>query len=122
MTQVVCQQTGLKPNRRTIVRSFAWVLGFKNLQPYVDFWIDTSECGLAQCDARLAELTEEYDNEVRFAIQQWHIYFEDGGHARPQIRYDMEQAEKSYNHYYPERAPAVLSPTPEYFLQEGITQ
>lgn len=125
MTEVVCTQTGLNPNRRTIVANYAWIVEMRNGQEMSNFWVDVSKCGLAQLDALRAELVANADHSngsVTYPVSQHHLYFEDGGHARPRILYDMKQAEISYNNYYPERGAKVLSPTPEFWIQEGITE
>lgn len=120
----MCVQTGLGPNRRTIVANFAWIVELYNGKEVRNFWVDVSTCGLEQLDALRAQLQADQDAiELghTFPVSQYHIYFEDGGHARPRILYDMKQAELSYNNYYPDRKPTTgLSPLPEYYVQEGL--
>lgn len=117
----MCTQTGLNANKRTIVANFAWLVEMFNGKEVRNWWVDISECGLEALDAIRADLLANAPTGHTFPVSQYHLYFEDGGHARPQILYDMKQAEISYNNYYPERRPATgLSPLPEYFVQEGL--
>ncbi|WYV99131.1 hypothetical protein Amme3_00135 [Pseudomonas phage vB_PpuM-Amme-3] len=118
----MCTQTGLNPNRRTVTAAFAWVVEMFNGQQVRNFWVDMSQCGLEYLDQYRAELLAAAPVGTTFPVSQYHIYFQDGGHARPKSLYDIKQAEASYNRYYPELGAQVLTPTPEYWIQEGITE
>lgn len=118
----MCTQTGINPNRRTITAAFAWVAQMYNGQQQANFWVDMSTCGLEFLDQYRADLLANAPVGTTFPVSQYHIYFQDGGHARPKSLNDMTNAEASYNHYYPENGAKILSPTPEYWVQEGITE
>lgn len=108
-------------SQRVLVASFAWVMESYSLVETRNWWVDVSEGGLAQTDAYIADLRANAAPSYTYAVTQWHCYFEDGGHVRYRLRYDMTNAEKLYGAYHPELAPSPLVPTPEYWLQEGIT-
>jgi hypothetical protein len=84
-------------------------------------WYDISVGGLATADAILADLRANAAKSYTYAISKYHYYFEDGGHARTTSRYDMTQAYALYGAAQPDKAPSPLVPTPEYWIQEGIT-
>lgn len=118
-------QTGISPNKRTATACFAWIAHMYNGQEVENFWIDISQGGLAQALDVRANLQAAQDLiEVghTFPVSQYHVYYQDGGHARPRTTNDITNAEKACNHYYPELGAKILSPTPEYWIQEGITE
>lgn len=108
-------------SQRVLVANFVWIMESKNLVEQRNWWVDVSERGLAQTDEIIAELRANAQPSYTYAVAQWHCYFEDGGHVRYRLRYDMTNAEKLYGAYRPDLAPSPLVPTPEYWLQEGIT-
>lgn len=121
----MCTQTGLNPNKRTAVALFAWVVVMRNGAEMTNYWIDVSECGLEQAMAYQAQMVAEADHSggaISFPISQYHVYYHDGGHGRPRSKNDLMNVEKSSNHYYPEMGAKILTPTPEYWIQEGITE
>lgn len=108
-------------SQRVLTNNFAWIVESSSLVPVRNWWIDVSSTGLAGADAALAELRANAQPTFTHAISQYHCYFQDGGHVRYKLRYDMQNAEKLYGAYHPELAPSPLVPTPEYWIQEGIT-
>lgn len=108
-------------SQRVLVANFAWVAESSSLIPVRNFWIDVSSTGLAGADAALAALRANAAPTFTYAISQYHCYFQDGGHVRYKLRYDMQNAENLYGAYHPELAPSPLVPIPEYWIQEGIT-
>lgn len=107
--------------QRVMVANFAWVVKSSSAMPVENWWIDVSTNGLVGADAALAALRADAPPTITYAISQYHVYFQDGGHVRYKLRYDMNNAEKLYGAYHPELAPYPLVPTPEYWIQEGIS-
>lgn len=118
-------QTGINPNRRTCTAAFAWIVHMYNGQEVENFWVDVSQGGYAQVEdikANLKAAQDLIEPGHTFPVSQYHVYYQDGGHARPRTTYDMTSAENLTNHYYPELGKKILTPTPEYWIQEGITE
>lgn len=105
---------------RVLVAMYAWITKRESDVPVASKWINCSEGGLPQFDAMMAEMNAGLSSANNWAVTQWHVYFEDGGHARYRIRYDMVNAWEWYSPIQPDKAPVPLSPKPEWEVQEGI--
>lgn len=105
---------------RVLVAMYAWIIKRENFQETSNWWINVSEGGLPQADQILADLNVGLAPANNHAISQYHCYFEDGGHARYRIRYDIVNAWGWYGPMQPDKAPVPLLPKPEWEVQEGI--
>lgn len=107
---------------RVFVAMYAWVVKYVSDVQVDNFWINVSEGGLPQADAKLAELNEGMAGTPgnKHSVTQYHCYFEDGGHARYRIRYDIVNAWGWYGPMQPTKAPVPLAPKPEWEVQEGV--
>lgn len=105
---------------RVLVGMYAWVLRSVSASVVESWWINVSEGGLVQADAIMAEYNIGATPGNMHSISQYHCYFEDGGHARYRIRYDIVNAWDKYGPMQPEKAPVPLLPKPEWEVQEGI--
>lgn len=105
---------------RVFVAMYAWVAKSVSGVVVDDWWINVSEGGLPQADAILAELNIGATPGNNHAVSQYHCYFEDGGHVRYRLRYDIVNAWGKYGPMQPEKAPVPLVPKPEWEIQEGV--
>lgn len=105
---------------RVLVAMYAWIVKRENDQSVANWWINVSEGGLPQADAILADLNVGLSPSNNHAVSQYHCYFEDGGHARYRLRYDIVNAWGWYGPMQPTKAPVPLAPKPEWEVQEGI--
>lgn len=105
---------------RVLVAMYAWVVKSVGGSQVDDWWINVSQGGLVEADAVLAALNVGATPGNNHVVSQYHCYFEDGGHARYRIRYDINNAWNWYGPMQPEKAPVPLEPKPEWEVQEGI--
>lgn len=105
---------------RVLVAMYAWVVKSVSGVAVDNFWINTSTGGLTEADAILATLNVGSTPGNNYAVSQYHCYFEDGGHARYRLRYDIVNAWNSYGPMQPDKAPVPLLPKPEWEIQEGV--
>lgn len=105
---------------RVFVGMYAWVVKYVSGAQVSSWWINCSEGGLPQADAALALLNVGATPGNMHSVSQYHCYFEDGGHARYRLRYDIVNAYNLYGPMHPELAPVPLVPKPEWEVQEGI--
>lgn len=105
---------------RVLVAMYAWVVKSANGVQVDNWWINVSTGGLPEADAILADLNVGATTGNMHSVAQYHCYFEDGGHARYRIRYDITNAWGWYGPMQPDKAPVPLAPKPEWEVQEGI--
>lgn len=77
-----------------------------------DFWVECTEEG----SAKIAKVKAERDNagnNSKTSVVQYHVYYQDGGHARFKERYYLAE-EKALFPSLPTDDPASLYPAPEF--------
>jgi hypothetical protein len=105
---------------RVLVAMYAWVVKSVSGVAVSNYWINVSTGGLPEADAQLAALNVGSTPGNGYAVSQYHCYFEDGGHARYRLRYDIVNAWNTYGPMQPDKAPSPLLPKPEWEVQEGV--
>lgn len=98
-------------SQRVMVYIIAWVATLDNsgAGPVLSQeWIDVTDGGSAKVEEFKASIVSPHKG----VVSQYHVYFEDGGHARYNEREFLIQ-EKALGPAQPDKRPETLYPTPE---------
>lgn len=100
-------------SQRVMVNVTAWIVAHNaSITEIVkSYWVDATAKGSVGVLADVATLNAD-GSGLHYAISQWHVWYEDGGHSKHNTR-EFKILETTLGPVQPEKAPVPLIPTPE---------
>jgi len=100
-------------SQRVMVKVTSWIVAHNPSYTEIvkNYWTDATTKGSVGILADVAALNAD-GSGLHYAISQWHVWYEDGGHSRHNTR-EFKILETTLGAVQPEKAPVPLIPTPE---------